>query len=77
MDLLGSGEGWGIPYFWPIVKQEYLWNQWDLYSWQNLTAAGVLLIWTVLIAKYRKRTPLEAVMPRLDRQIVQLFDIKN
>lgn len=75
MDLVGSGEGWGIPYFSPFYKYEYMWNRWDLYSWQNLTIFGILFFWTLAIAKYQKRTPLEAIWPKLDRHLLEFFRI--
>jgi len=72
MDYFGSGPGWGIYYFWPFSS----WSannsrvSWEFYSWQNITAALVLIVWTVLIAVRQGRTPLEVLMPRLDRQLV-------
>ena len=71
MDLVGSGPGWMIHYFWPIDDwgARVRWA-WELYSWQNLTAFGVLLLWTILIARYQHRTPLELLMPSLDRRLV-------
>ena len=47
---------------------------WDFYSWQNISAAFLLLLWTVAIAYYQKRTPLELLMPSLDRKLVGLRD---
>ena len=45
---------------------------WDFFSWQNIMAAFLLLLWTVWIAYSRKRTPLELLMPSLDRRLVGL-----
>jgi hypothetical protein len=45
---------------------------WDFYSWQNLSIAAALLIWTLIIAVRKGRTPLEAIMPDLDRQLVRV-----
>ena len=45
---------------------------WNFYSWQNITAAFVLLLWTVAIAYVCRRTPLELLMPSLDRRLVGL-----
>jgi inner membrane protein len=74
MDYFGSGFGWGIAYFWPWSKREFLTpHAWALFSWQNLTAFGLLLAWTVGIVVRRGRTPLEALMPGLDRQLVAWF----
>ena len=74
LDSYGSGPGWGIPYFWPFSRHASV-NPaaWAFYSWQNLTAAAVLIAWTVWIARRDRRTPLEAVMPNLDRQLVALL----
>jgi len=71
MDLYGSGTGWGIYYLWPMSSHPYTTPAaWEFYSWQNITAAALLLAWTLAIAVRLGRTPLEAVMPRLDRQLV-------
>ena len=72
MDYYGSGPGWGIPYLWPLSGRQ--WQRadaWAFYSWQNISAAGAMVAWTVLIIFGRRRTPLEAVMPNLDRQLVR------
>jgi inner membrane protein len=74
MDFYGSGPGWGIPYFWPFSPREWRSeNAWPFYSWQNITAFAALLLWTIWIARRLGRTPLEAVMPRLDRQLVGIL----
>ena len=71
MDYFGSGPGWGIPYLWPFDKHVYTSpHVWKFYSWQNLSAAGLMLLWTLLIVDQKGRTPLEALMPSLDRQLV-------
>ena len=72
MDFFGSGPGWEIYYFWPLSKwfPSNLKYAWNFYSWQNLSIAGGLLICTILIAIFQRRTPLEAAMPELDRQLV-------
>lgn len=74
MDYWGSGPGWGIPYFWPFSKHASV-NPyaWEFYSWQNLTAAAVFVAWTIWIARRQGRTPLEAIMPNLDRQLAALL----
>ena len=70
LDYYGSGPGWGIPYFWPFSKHQSVNpNAWPFYSWQNIGTAAALLAWTLWIARRKGRTPLEAVMPRLDRRI--------
>jgi len=75
MDLFGSGELWTISYLWPFSHQEFSVScGWALYSWQNILAGIVLIAWMVLIMKYQRRTPLEVIMPKLDRQLVELFN---
>ena len=72
MDLLGSGEEWTIPYFLPFHKREFAWSfGWEFDSVQNKLAGLLLLLWCVWIAVYRKRTPLEYLMPKLDAQLVE------
>ncbi len=70
MDYFGSGPGWPIVYWYPFSEVRYVnWNSWELSSWQNITAAGVMLALTALIAIRWKRTPLEALMPSLDAKL--------
>jgi len=75
MDIFGSGQGWGIFYFWPFSNWMFdnTHLSWDFYSWQNLTIAGAFLIWSLIIAIRAGRTPLEAIMPDLDRQLVRVL----
>jgi len=74
MDYYGSGPGWGIPYLWPLSPREWRSDHaWPFYSWQNITAFAALLLWTFRIARRSGRTPLEAIMPGLDRQLVRLL----
>ena len=71
MDYYGSGPGWGIPYLWPISREHAVSpDAWAFYSWQNLGTAALFIAWTLWIAWRQGRTPLEAMMPRLDRQLV-------
>jgi hypothetical protein len=76
MDYWGSGRDWGIAYWYPWrFGPGYWWMSpygWDFYSWQNISAAFALLGWTVAIAYFLRRTPLELIMPRLDRKLVGL-----
>jgi membrane-bound metal-dependent hydrolase YbcI (DUF457 family) len=75
MDLFGSGQLWTISYLWPFSNREFSIScGWALYSWQNILAGVLLIAWTVLIIKYKRRTPLEVLMPKLDRQLVELFN---
>ncbi len=74
MDLFGSGDDWGVEYWRPFNSHNYLTKYgWDFYSWQNLTSGALLIVWTLWIIYAKKRTFFEAVMPKLDRQIVELF----
>lgn len=74
MDYFGSGFGWGIRYFWPWSSRDFLTpHAWELFSWQNLTTLGALLVWTFGIIVRLGRTPLEALMPSLDRQLTDMI----
>ena len=66
------GPGWGIAYFWPFNAHSYV-NPcaWEFFSWQNITTAGVLLAWTIIIAARKGRTPLELITPDLDQRFVR------
>jgi hypothetical protein len=44
---------------------------WEFYSWQNFLAGFLLLVWVLWIAVRDGRTPLEIIMPSLDKQLVQ------
>lgn len=71
MDYVGSGRPWTIAYLWPFSNWEIRYRHaWPLYSWQNITAAFIVVLWTLLIAVRLRRTPLEILMPNLDRQLV-------
>ncbi|MFI5380868.1 MAG: metal-dependent hydrolase [Tepidisphaerales bacterium] len=74
LDYFGSGPLWKIHYLWPWSDYFFRWdNAWEFYSWQNLGTFGLLLVWTVIIAFRAGRTPLEAIMPRLDAQLVAIL----
>lgn len=74
MDYYGSGPGWAITYWWPWRKGPGSFficdHPWEFYSWQNLSAAAFFLAWTLAIIWLCRRTPLEALMPRLDKKLV-------
>ncbi len=73
LDLLGSGEGWGIPFWLPFDGREYEWSfGWEFDNWRNKAAALLLLGWCCRIAVRPGRTPFEWPMPNLDRQLVEL-----
>jgi membrane-bound metal-dependent hydrolase YbcI (DUF457 family) len=72
-DLLGSGAGWEIAYFWPLLKSGVEFAppfQWELNSWQNFLVTVVCLAWIGIIGVRRGRTTAEAVSARLDRAVV-------
>lgn len=78
MDYFGSGPNWPIVYFWPVDRT--LWlnpNPWEFTSWQNTTAFLVLFAWTILIGWKSRRTPLELLMPSLDRRLVGLSPLSR
>ena len=79
MDVFGSGPGWGILYFWPFSTSEFDNTQlsWAFYSWQNITFAAVAFAGSLAIVFWKRRTPLEAVMPKLDRQLVAMLTRKE
>jgi hypothetical protein len=71
MDYFGSGPGWGIAYWFPFSRRAYKTHlAWEFFSWQNLAMAAALLLWTLLIAKWQGRTPVETITPDLDRRFV-------
>lgn len=71
MDFYGSGPLWKIHYWWPFDERGYLTERaWALMSWQNYLTALLLFAWTLAIARWQRRTPLELLAPRLDQAIV-------
>lgn len=77
MDYFGSGPLWDIYYLWPVSRWRVRFDgAWEFFSWQNITVAAVFLVWTIVIAVRCRRTPLEVLMPSLDRQLVELIDRK-
>jgi hypothetical protein len=71
LDYFGSGPGWAIYYFWPFSRQKFRTDMaWEFFSWQNLTVAGLLLVWVIVIAINQRRTPVEWITPDLDRRLV-------
>ncbi|MBI3557530.1 MAG: metal-dependent hydrolase [Deltaproteobacteria bacterium] len=71
-DLLGSGEDWPIPYFWPVSSRPYSFVppfQWELVSWQNILITVILIGAIVRIGYKRGRTIVECVSPSADRSI--------
>lgn len=77
LDYFGSGPGWGIRYWWPFSEASYQFiYAWEFMSWQNMAAAAFFLVWTLLIAIKSRRTPLEVIMPSLDRKFIQALHRK-
>ena len=72
MDYYGSGAGWVVYYLWPF-SDWYVESShgWEFYSWQNITACFLFVGWVLWIAIRDGRTPLEIIMPSLDRQLVE------
>lgn len=71
-DLMGSGPGWPIYYWWPFSNEEWLpsW-QWDLASWQN-SVIGLLVTLTCLsCARFFGRTPVELFHRKADAAVVK------
>ena len=72
-DLLGSGAGWGILYFWPVSDIIYTFSppfQWELVSWQNFVFTVLCLILMAWMAVVKGRTIIELVSLEADRKIV-------
>lgn len=65
-DLVGSGPGWPLYYFWPFSRDQQFWSgQWDLASWQN----GVIGLGATVAV-------LACALP-LGRTAVELFSLKT
>jgi len=78
LDYLGSGPGWPLYYFWPFSNAEWLNpHAWPFFSWQNIGSAFAMVGWTILIAVRQRRTPLELLMPSLDRKAVAWLDRRD
>ena len=72
MDYFGSGPEWPILYFWPVSRWQIVNHEgWEFFSWQNQLAFCLLFIGTLWIAYRQRRTPLEFLMPQLDRKLVR------
>ncbi len=70
LDYFGSGPGWEILYLWPFTDWAVEFKHtWPWYSWQNLSTGLAVRVWTLAIAIRLGRTPLEAILPSLDRQL--------
>lgn len=72
MDLMGSGPGWPILYWWPWSTTEWLpsW-QWDLASWQNSVFGLATIVVCLAVGVVAGRTPVELFSVRADARVVQ------
>lgn len=70
-DLVGSGPGWPLFYFWPFSRTQWFWEgQWDLASWQNsLIGLGATLA-VLACALPFGRTLVELFSVKADAQVV-------
>ena len=74
MDLLGSGEGWGIEYWQPFSSKSYMWEiGWDFLSWQNYLVAVLCIVGSFAIIIWKKRTILEYPMPNADKELSNII----
>jgi len=74
MDILGSGPGWGIAYFWAWSSRVFSSSHaWSFTGWQNQVTLLLFAGWTVGIAVRCRRTPLEFVAPRLDALVLRML----
>jgi inner membrane protein len=76
-DLLGSGAGWGIPYFWPLDNTWYEFSgnlQWELDGWQNVVATMICLILIIVSGLSKQRTIVEVISVSADKKVVAIFN---
>lgn len=76
-DLLGSGAGWRIPYFWPFDKTMYEFSypfQWELDSWQNLIVTAICIVLIIMLGLFKRRTIVELFSVNVDQKVVGIFD---
>jgi inner membrane protein len=76
-DLLGSGAGWGIPYFWPFNKTMFEFShpfQWELDSWQNLIVTIICIVLIIIFGLLKKRTIVEIFSVNTDYKVVEIFN---
>lgn len=70
-DLVGSGPGWPVLYFWPFSRHEWSWaGQWELASWQNTVIGLVATLACLACAGPFGRTPVELFSRAADAQVV-------
>jgi inner membrane protein len=70
-DLLGSGPGWPLYYFWPFSRLEWSWDgQWDLASWQNSLIGLAATLAVLACAVPFNRTAVELFSLEADAKVV-------
>jgi membrane-bound metal-dependent hydrolase YbcI (DUF457 family) len=70
-DLLGSGPGWPLFYFWPFDGRQWFWEgQWDLASWQNGLVGLAATLAVLGCALPFQRTIVELFSSKADAQVV-------
>lgn len=76
-DYYGSGWGWALWPLWPVSSFEVMNpTAWPFVSWQNNVIGATFLAATIGIAIRPGRTPLEAVLPRIDRAVVDALQLR-
>lgn len=74
MDMLGSGIGWYLYFYWPFSMEKFYTNYgWEFFSWKNQLFGFLFLLWTIIIIYCQRRTPLEYIMPKLNHRLVIFF----
>jgi len=78
LDSFGSGEGWGLSLFYPLSDRSYV-NPyaWSFQGWENSLAMFCVLFPTVVIGVKHRRTPFEAICPRLEAKIYGVGKIES
>jgi hypothetical protein len=73
-DVIASGPTWPIYPLWPFsnVTWGYPWS-WTLADWPNLAILGAMLLAARQYAKWKGRSPLEALSARLDARLVTII----
>ncbi|WNG26479.1 hypothetical protein F0U62_22485 [Cystobacter fuscus] len=71
-DLVGSGPGWPLHYFWPTSMREWFWEgQWDLASWQNSLIGMAATAACLACALRWRRTIVEVFSVRWDAEVTR------
>lgn len=74
MDLVGSGEDWGIAYGWPLFEHVFRSRPpllWEHNAWQNVVIAAFLMFVVLRLGWRHGRTVLELVSEKADRSVVR------